>query len=154
MTKTAPPTLDDWHRRQRRRARVQRGSIATLLILGVVVITVARPRSAPALPDDALEARLPVKNLDCPVWCPVRVDSAIATLPGVGRTALDFHRGEVVVQFDPDRISVKDLQDRLDEWSFPSRGEVSLRRLAETVEGGGSPEELGGEKKGVEAHQR
>ena len=154
MTRTAPPTLDAWHRRQRRRARVQRGSIAALFVLGVAVIAVAWPRSAPALHEDALEARLPVKNLDCPVWCPVRVDSAIASLPGVGRTALDFHRGEVVVQFDPDRISVAELQDRLDEWSFPSRGEVSLRKLAETVQGGKSPEEHGGEKKGVEAHQR
>lgn len=121
--------LEIWQRRQRKRQRVLRLVIASVFFGGVVLIGLAWPRTPPPLPSQAQEARIPVRNLDCPIWCPVRVDTALSSLTGVGSTALDFHRGEVIVQFDPGRVNVAQLQVALAEWSFSSRGPAQTRPL-------------------------
>ena len=164
------------------RQRGLRLTIASVLFSGAVLIGLAWPRTPPPLPAHAQEARIPVSNLDCPIWCPVRVNSALSSLSGVGSTTLDFHRREVIVQFDPDRVNVAQLQGALEDWSFPTRGQAQLLPLTtrdefpaeetnvlQIKEGEknnrrGSPQEANSgegnwrierrEEKGVEAHQR
>jgi mercuric ion binding protein len=62
---------------------------------------------------------LDVQNLTCPV-CPITVKKALAKVPGVADSKIDFDKKTATVQFDPDRANTAALVKATTDAGFPS----------------------------------
>jgi len=63
---------------------------------------------------------LTVENMTCGT-CPIVVKKALARVPGVSATSVDFDKKTATVTFDPDKASLVKLTQATTDAGFPSR---------------------------------
>lgn len=81
------------------------GAVLLVCVLGVVYAT-SRP---PTRPEVLTPMTLEVEGLDCPLWCPIRIDRALEPLPGIFDLRVDVRRGRVDALLDPERTNVLEV---------------------------------------------
>lgn len=79
----------------------------------------------PERPAELLEVDFTVDELRCHVWCPIRVDRALADLP-TWDLRVDVDRRNVAVAYDPTRTTPTELQAALDDHGFTCRAPSSV----------------------------
>lgn len=101
--------------RARRRRRTQNGVRAGAALVVVLLIGGLWLEGRPeARPEVVTEVALDVAGLHCPIWCPVKVDRALAGAPGVFELEVDVESGQVHATIDPQRTSAAELAGRLE----------------------------------------
>jgi hypothetical protein len=86
----------------RTQKRIRIAGAALLVLLFGAVYTATRP---PSRPEILIPMTLDVEGLDCPLWCPIQVDRAVAPLSGLFDLRVDVERGRVHALLDPERLS-------------------------------------------------
>lgn len=65
-------------------------------------------------------ATLAVENMTCGT-CPIVVKKALARIPGVSGTTIDFDKKTATVTFDPDKATLVRLTQATTDAGFPSK---------------------------------
>ena len=92
---------------------MHRFTFSSLPMVGVLL-------AAGALAAPPQTATLAVENMTCGT-CPIVVKKALAKVPGVSATAVDFDKKTATVTFDPDKASTARLTQATTEAGFPSK---------------------------------
>ncbi len=83
--------------------------LAGAVLLGCVLGVVYAASRPPARPEVLTSMTLEVEGLDCPLWCPIRIDRALAPLPGIFDLRVDVRRGRVDALLDPERTKALEV---------------------------------------------
>ncbi len=121
---TPAPEASTTNRPPRRPRQRPRSIAAPLVVTGLLALALwsgwqllDAAWRAPAATDPVVEFF--VENLDCPIWCAVRVTDAIDALDGAETVTWDPATGVVAVRHDPARQSVAGLSAILEDAGFP-----------------------------------
>ncbi len=93
---------------------------AVVMAVGLAVATWAAGLT-PSKPEAVEPISIRVEDLDCHVWCPIKIDNAIGNVPGVFDLFVDVDSGVVTAEVDPKKTSRDVLVQKLE-----SRGWVVL----------------------------
>ena len=82
------------------------------LLVGILGVVYAASRP-PARPEILTSMTLEVEDLDCALWCPIKIERALAPLSGIFDLRVDVEQGRVHALLDPERSNAAEVATAL-----------------------------------------
>ena len=91
-------------------------------VLAPLLIQAASRTRSPPMPDQYAESTLTFTGLDCAVWCPIQVHTALQGFPGVLDSSVDVRSGQVKVRYDQRCVTETQIVAQLEGGEFHFMG--------------------------------